>query len=507
MAGSFDIIEKEHGTLSTLQKILLSTDGSVTSLLEAIEGEEVTITTLSQEIVPADPDTADRLEIRTGSEINHRVVELRNGRTGEILIFAVSDTPIERLEPGFKSDLMQADIPIGRILKKHSIESRREISDIGIRASDEAMSRIFGIPFKDPLLFRKYRIIRQGKPFISIEELFPGSSFCTGSGVLVSAPSRLHIGLIDLNGTLGRIDGGIGIALSLPRTVITAEMDPDPGVVGGSVEACKRAGDTAQRVLSSFGISGSTRITIRAVPYGHVGLGAGTALSLSVARAICELYGMPVPSRDLAVMTGRGGTSGIGTAAFESGGLIIDGGHSFGQNREKQDFRPSSASGGIRPARVIARHDFPEDWQILLVIPKPGTRVSGSVEREIFREACPVPIGEVREICHEVVMRLLPGIVEHDLDLFGAAVNRIQEIGFKRIERERQSAGIRALPSCLREAGAACAGMSSFGPAVYAVTDSGLAGLEAAARDLLKEERVTIIRTRADNNGAMVRHL
>jgi beta-ribofuranosylaminobenzene 5'-phosphate synthase len=506
MPASFDTIEKEQGTLSTLQKILLSTDGSVTSLLEAIEGEEVTITTLSQEVVPADTDTAAELEIRAGNEVNHRVVELRNSRTGEILIFAVSDTPLERLEPGFRSDLMRADIPIGRILKKHSIESRREISDMGVRAADKAMSRIFGVPEQDPLLFRKYRIIRQGKPFISIEEVFPGSSFCTGSGVLVSAPSRLHLGLIDLNGALGRIDGGIGITLSLPRTVIVAEKAPDLTIMGGSTESARRAGDSGRKVLSSLGISGGARITFRAEPPGHVGLGSGTALSLSTARAICELYGTPVPVRDLAILTGRGGTSGIGTAAFESGGLIIDGGHSFGSDREKQEYRPSSASGGIRPAQVTTRHDFPEDWEILLVIPEPGTRVSGRDEQDIFRESCPVPIGEVREICHEVVMRLLPGVVEQDLDLFGAAVNRIQEIGFKRIERERQSPLIRSIESCLRDAGAACAGMSSFGPAVYAITDSGLAGLESSARDLIGEH-AAIIRTRADNTGAMVRHL
>ena len=135
------------------------------------------------------------------------------------------------------------------------------------------------------------------------------------------------------------------------------------------------------------------------------------------------------------------------------------------------------------------------------MIPEPGTRVSGRDEQDIFREFCPVPIGDVREICHEVVMRLLPGVVEHDIDLFGAAVNRIQEIGFKCIERERQSPGIRSLESCLRDEGAACAGMSSFGPAVYAITDSGLAGLEAAARNLLGE-RAAVIRTRADNKGA-----
>lgn len=104
-------------------------------------------------------------------------------------------------------------------------------------------------------------------------------------------------------------------------------------------------------------------------------------------------------------------------------------------------------------------------------------------------------------------MRLLPGVMEHDLDLFGAAVNRIQEIGFKRIERERQPLHLRELESCLRNAGAACAGMSSFGPVVYAVSGSGLDRLEAAARDLLGKKQAAFIRTRADNHGAIVRHL
>jgi beta-ribofuranosylaminobenzene 5'-phosphate synthase len=104
-------------------------------------------------------------------------------------------------------------------------------------------------------------------------------------------------------------------------------------------------------------------------------------------------------------------------------------------------------------------------------------------------------------------MRMLPGVVEHDLDLFGMAVNRIQELGFKRVELARQAPVVPALMAGLRGAGAACAGMSSFGPAVYAISDTPLSGLESAARDLLQGKAARIIRTRADNTGALVRDL
>ena len=41
--------------------------------------------------------------------------------------------------------------------------------------------------------------------------------------VKVRTPSRLHTTLLDLNGKLGRVDGGVGMALEDPN--ITLEME------------------------------------------------------------------------------------------------------------------------------------------------------------------------------------------------------------------------------------------------------------------------------------------
>jgi len=38
----------------------------------------------------------------------------------------------------------------------------------------------------------------------------------------ISAPARLHLGLIDLRGDLGRRFGSLGVALAAPRLVLTA---------------------------------------------------------------------------------------------------------------------------------------------------------------------------------------------------------------------------------------------------------------------------------------------
>ena len=496
-------IEKETGYLSPLQTILLLTDGSVTTLLEAISGDEVSVTTLSQVVATPGKDVAAALEIGTTEMVNHRTVVLKNSRTGEALVYAVSYTPLLRLEPGFRDDLMRADIPIGKILKKHAIESRREIITIGVRGLDDTITRVLGNR-PGPFLFRSYKIIRAGKPLMLIEEFFPASSFTGEQRVIIESPSRLHLGLIDMNGALGRVDGGIGIALDHPRTIIETCKTGTLSVQGGDEGSNARARRAAEAVTSHFRLRGAAQIVIHSTPPGHVGLGSGTALSLAVARAICELHGLSVKADVLAKIVGRGGTSGIGTAAFEYGGFILDGGHAFGAQGGKTDFRPSSASAGVNPAPVIARHPFPEDWQIHILIPSLDALVSGSLEEEIFRESCPVPIGDVREICHEVVMRMLPGIVEHDIELFGAAVNRIQELAFKRIEISRQPHHIPALIAGLKEAGAPCAGMSSFGPVVFAITEAGFLDIEREAKDILGDIHYRILRTKANNHGAGV---
>jgi beta-ribofuranosylaminobenzene 5'-phosphate synthase len=112
----------------------------------------------------------------------------------------------------------------------------------------------------------------------------------------------------------------------------------------------------------------------------------------------------------------------------------------------------------------------------------------------------------VQAVCREVLMRMLPGIAGRDLDLFAASVNRIQELGFKRVEVSLQEQAIRDLCSAMRTAGAACAGLSSFGPVVYAITDTGAREVEGAARSAMAGTGggSTWI-TRARNEGARIR--
>jgi len=164
-------IEKTAGKLSSAQKILLTTDGSVTAILDVLKGH-VDINTLVQEFIPADEEMAKNLDIEKGETVNYRVVVIRSN---EPLIYAMSLVPLKRLDNDFKEDLIKADMPIGRILKKHNIESRREIKSVYVEDVNEELSDIFKTT--SPMLSRTYNIIHHDEILIWLKETFPYSLF------------------------------------------------------------------------------------------------------------------------------------------------------------------------------------------------------------------------------------------------------------------------------------------------------------------------------------------
>ena len=166
------------------------------------------------------------------------------------------------------------------------------------------------------------------------------------------SPSRLHLTLIDLNAEIGRVDGGVGITLESPSMEISAVEADTVEILGDSIFA----GRMRKAVESILPRGRGIRINIEKEIPDHVGLGSGTQAALSAAAAVNEVFGLGKSVRELAVAVGRGGTSGIGVAAFENGGFILDGGHKF---KDKGAFFPSAAS-HVLPGPVLLRDDFPD---------------------------------------------------------------------------------------------------------------------------------------------------
>ncbi|MCZ7380220.1 MAG: beta-ribofuranosylaminobenzene 5'-phosphate synthase [Candidatus Methanoperedens sp.] len=307
----------------------------------------------------------------------------------------------------------------------------------------------------------------------------------------ITTPSRLHITLIDMNASIGRVDGGIGLTLDKPAISIKAEKS-DTIEITGNREHLERMRNSAALLLPE---GEGIHISIEKDYPSHIGLGSGTQAALAAGMAVNMIYNLGLSAYDLAIKVGRGGTSGIGVAAFEKGGFILDGGHKFS---EKKAFLPSAAS-KLPPAPVLLRKDFP-DWDIVVAIPE-QKGVSSKKEVNIFKEKCPIPLQEVEKLSHIILMQMLPALAEEDIMTFGKSINSIQEIGFKKREVELQPVSVK-LMEALRDGGAYGAGMSSFGPTVYAFGEDA-ESLKKTAKEFLGEKG-RVFTTKANNDGARI---
>ena len=286
--------------------------------------------------------------------------------------------------------------------------------------------------------------------------------------VFVEAPARLHFGVLDLRGSLGRWFGGIGAAAPGPTLLVSAERADTLEVQG---EDTDRAAAFASRFLAHHEIRRGARVRVhRALP-SHAGLGSGTQLALAVARALAELHGVSTNAPGLARAVGRGRRSAIGTWIFDAGGLVVEGGR-----------RPDRDECGP----LLARLSFPPTWRCIVAVPDAPPGVSGGAEEEAFAQLPPPSARDVERVSHVVLMALLPALAEADLATFGAALTEIQEITgrwFAPVQGGTFAPGpSEELVRRMAEWGAQGVGQSSWGPAVYGVVDGEDAGLRLAER-------------------------
>jgi beta-ribofuranosylaminobenzene 5'-phosphate synthase len=272
--------------------------------------------------------------------------------------------------------------------------------------------------------------------------------------VTVAAAARLHLGFLDLNGGLGRRFGGLGLAIDHPTTRLTICRAPKPAVVGLEAE---RAAHHLALLARHFGLTHAYSLTINEAIPAHAGLGSGSQLALGIAAALRHLEDIPADVSSDALLLRRGARSGIGLGLFQRGGLIVDGGR------------------GARTATppVVARMDFPPQWRVIIVLDPRTKGMHGHDEQAAFARLADFEASSAAETCRLVLIKALPALAEHDIDSFGDAIARLQEIAGAYFAPAQggapyASAGVARVMEDLRRYGARGIGQSSWGPTGFA---------------------------------------
>ena len=313
--------------------------------------------------------------------------------------------------------------------------------------------------------------------------------------VRVVAPARLHLGFLDLNGSLGRLFGSIGLAIDTPRTELVLKR---ARAFKGEGPDHHRAIDVLRRFAEVFSLDTAYDVKITSAIPAHAGLGSGTQLALATGAALMELEGLTYSPARLGEIVDRGARSAIGMAAFEQGGFIVDGGR-----------------GAIdRAPPILVRTDFPEAWRALLVMDARTAGVHGEDEAKAFAALPPLPDAAAAIVCRLVLMQLVPGLMEADIEAFGRALTDIQAIVGGHFAAAQggspwTSPAVGRVIEALRNGGAYGIGQSSWGPTGFAFAPSKEIAdrLYDSSIELARAEGLEILIAAGRNRGASIERI
>jgi beta-ribofuranosylaminobenzene 5'-phosphate synthase len=282
------------------------------------------------------------------------------------------------------------------------------------------------------------------------------------SKITVTAPARLHMGFIDLSGSLGRQFGSIGVALNEIHTRLILTKSDKRSINGPSAQ---RADRCLTQLCEVMAVSDQVNIQIETAIPEHVGLGSGTQMALAIGSALNAHYGLGMTVREIAAVMDRGLRSGIGIGVFEHGGLVVDGG------RGEKTITPP----------VLVHLEVPSGWRFILVFDR-GQGLHGEQEIAAFETLSAFPQQEAEHLCYQIMMQALPAVAEGDLQLFGQVISQLQIAVGKHFAPAQggiyASKEVCKAMAWLAKQGAVGIGQTSWGPTGFCVVAS--AGLADA---------------------------
>ncbi len=318
--------------------------------------------------------------------------------------------------------------------------------------------------------------------------------------VEVTAPSRLHFGLLAFGRATGRQYGGAGVMIDRPALRLRVTAAEGLQATG---PLAARARDFASRWATSVGLSfdalrtAGCRIEVRSAAPPHCGLGVGTQLALSVATALTAWFGHPpLAPAELAHSMGRGRRSAVGAYGFATGGLIVE--------RGRLGDEP------ISPLKCRLR--VPDEWRFVLIRPSIGPGLAGSAEQTAFDRLPPVPPEVTARLWREVDEQMLPALRQRDFARFSVSVYRYGRLAgccFETVQGGPYNGPrLTRIVELVRDLGATGVGQSSWGPTLFALLPD-----ERQARTFrgqliealgarLNERDVRVSIARPDNRGA-----
>ena len=161
--------------LSPFQRILLTTNGTVTDMIGAYSGEAIKIKKLFEYKIQLEEDIVP-MNLKKGTEVIARKVLLQGKMSDRNYVYADSILVFDRLNEKVRTQLLETKTPIGKVWIENKVEIFKENVELGKEHADD-LADYFQIQPKDNLLYRTYCVISNHQYTMMITEKFPENSF------------------------------------------------------------------------------------------------------------------------------------------------------------------------------------------------------------------------------------------------------------------------------------------------------------------------------------------
>lgn len=313
--------------------------------------------------------------------------------------------------------------------------------------------------------------------------------------IRVSAPSRIHLTVLDMNRFAPEHPGGggLGFAIALPTTV-TARCIDGPDQIRYPREPVLRHFLAVFRAATGYRGGFSIEADQHAHP--HVGLGSTSTVLIATGHALNAAVGSPLSDDQIRMLIGHnyaeetatgeiafGFETGVGPAASNYGGMVVMG-------------------DGLT---LAYQHPFAEGFTVFIIIPSSDISSAGTKEFDLLMNRARSLDYQDRELkAYMMLMDLIPALEAGDVRKIGDVIWEIEFRGSKRAEIEHHTFAIYTYMNRLREAGFEFVGMSSVGPSIAVITRRPRAELETVCASVGLE---IAIETEVDNTGVLVDYL
>ncbi|HOB17897.1 MAG TPA: GHMP kinase [Candidatus Methanoculleus thermohydrogenotrophicum] len=311
--------------------------------------------------------------------------------------------------------------------------------------------------------------------------------------VVVDAPARIHLTVLDMNRFSPDRPGGGGVGFAI-KTYCTAEVEcTTSGLeINYSREPILR--HFAEVFRHVVGYTGGFRIRARDHMHEHVGLGSTSTILIAVANALNTAVGSPLTSDQLRLLLGNnfveeteagnvafGFETGVGPAASTYGGMAVMGDE----------------------LTLVYQRPFAEGKQVYIAIPASGVSSAGEKEFDLLMTKARTLDYRDRTLkSYLIMMDLIPALEQGDLAKIGDVIWEIEFRGSKRAEVEHHGFEIYRYMVALRNAGLEFVGMSSVGPSIAIITSRPEEEVAAVLSSVGLQIAIT---TEVDNEGLKIR--